>query len=65
MRYEIRVDVPVSEGVLSEEFPELEPDVRDAQTVLEGLVVNEAQLYGLLVRFQDLGLQVVGFRRLD
>ena len=65
MRYEIRVDVSVSEGVLSEEFPELEPDVRDAQTVLEGFVVNEAQLYGLLVRFQDLGLQVVGFRRLD
>ena len=65
MRYEIRIDAAMPEDILREAFPELESGVRGAQTVLSGAVADEARLYGLLVRFQDLGLHVIEFRRLE
>jgi hypothetical protein len=37
--------------------------VMAGQTVLLGQVIDEAQLYGLLTRFQSLGLHVVEMRR--
>lgn len=64
MRYEIRVDGAVPADALRETFPELEPSVRAAHTVLSGAVVDEEQLYVLLLRFQDLGLHVTEFRRI-
>lgn len=63
MRYEIRVDGPMSE-TLSRAFPELDRLVLSGQTVLVGSVVDEAHLYGLLARFQSLGLSVVEMHRL-
>ncbi|MFI8962347.1 hypothetical protein ACIGO8_09545 [Streptomyces sp. NPDC053493] len=63
MQYEIRVDGHMSE-TLTSAFPELEHVVISGQTVLYGPVVDEAHLYGLLARFQSLGLQVVELRRL-
>lgn len=63
MRYEIRVDGQMSE-TLTEAFPELESVVVAHQTVLFGQVTDEAHLYGLLVRFQSLGLRVAEMRRL-
>ena len=63
MRYEIRVDGHMSE-TLTEAFPELDHVVMSGQTVLYGPVIDEAQLYGLLTRFQSLGLRVVEMREL-
>lgn len=63
MQYEIRVDGHMSETLVSA-FPELEHVVISGQTVLYGPVVDEAHLYGLLARFQSLGLHVVELRRL-
>jgi hypothetical protein len=62
MRYEIRVDGQMSD-ILTEAFPELESFVVPHQTVLFGQVTDEAHLYGLLTRFQSLGLHVVEMRR--
>ncbi|WP_370071999.1 hypothetical protein [Streptacidiphilus sp. MAP5-3] len=45
-------------------FPELDSFVVPHQTVLYGPVTDEAHLYGLLVRFQNLGLRVVEMRQL-
>lgn len=63
MRYEIRVDGQMSEA-LSRAFPELDHLVLAGETVLVGPVVDEAHLYGLLARFQSLGLSVVEMHRL-
>ncbi|MFD0265289.1 hypothetical protein ACFV7Q_02265 [Streptomyces sp. NPDC059851] len=63
MRYEIRIDGQMSE-TLSGAFPELKNFVITDETVLFGPVTDEAHLYGLLARFQALGLHVVEMRRL-
>lgn len=63
MRYEIRVDGEMSQ-TMTGAFPELDSFVVAAQTVLFGQITDEAQLYGLLTRFQSLGLHVVEMRRL-
>lgn len=64
MRYEIRVAGTMSEMTLNEAFPELRSFVMPHQTVLYGPVTDEAHLYGLLARFQSLGLRVVEMRQL-
>ncbi|KUL29786.1 hypothetical protein [Streptomyces regalis] len=63
MRYEIRVDGEMSDE-LTTAFPELDTFVVPHQTVMYGQVDDEAHLYGLLIRFQSLGLHVAEFRRL-
>ena len=63
MRYEFRVTGRLSPAV-SESFPELEPVPASDETVLTGSVTDEAHLYGLLNRFQDLGLHLLELRRL-
>ncbi|MFE1311322.1 MULTISPECIES: hypothetical protein [unclassified Streptomyces] len=63
MRYEIRVDGLMSE-TLTKAFPELDHVKMSGQTVLFGRIIDEAHLYGLLTRFQSLGLRVVEMRQL-
>ncbi|MFF8280949.1 hypothetical protein ACF05T_33645 [Streptomyces lateritius] len=63
MRYEIRVEGHMSESLV-QAFPELNHVTMSGQTVLFGPVVDEAQLYGLLARFQALGLRVLEMRQL-
>ncbi|MFD7609436.1 hypothetical protein [Streptomyces sp. NPDC059828] len=63
MRYEFRVSGHLSTAVAGA-FPELEGATVAEETVLYGPVTDEAHLYGLLARFQDLGLHVVEMRRL-
>ncbi|OIJ66576.1 hypothetical protein [Streptomyces mangrovisoli] len=63
MHYEIRVDGHMSE-TLTKAFPELDSFVVPHQTVLVGQVTDEAHLYGLLARCQNLGLHVIEMRRL-
>ncbi|MER6038230.1 MULTISPECIES: hypothetical protein [unclassified Streptomyces] len=62
MRYEIRVDGHMSE-TLTKAFPELDHVMMSGQTVLFGRIIDQAHLYGLLVRFQSLGLRVVEMRQ--
>ncbi|MDI2126519.1 hypothetical protein [Yinghuangia seranimata] len=64
MRYEFRVTGTMSDALREEGFPELESVVVSSQTVLIGQIVDDAQLYGLLARFQSLGLRVAEFRQL-
>ncbi|MFE2039359.1 hypothetical protein ACFXAZ_00240 [Streptomyces sp. NPDC059477] len=63
MRYEIRVEGLMSD-TLTQAFPEFGHVMISGQTVLFGPVVDEAHLYGLLSRFQSLGLLVVEMRQL-
>lgn len=63
MRYEIRVDGGMSDTLVAA-FPELDSFAVPYQTVLYGPVTDEAHLYGLLARFQSLGLHVVEMRQL-
>ncbi|MER7000792.1 hypothetical protein [Streptomyces sp. NPDC000410] len=63
MRYEFRVTGGLSKAV-TEAFPELEKVPAPPQTLLFGPVTDEAHLYGLLARFQDLGIRVVEMRQL-
>ncbi|WP_395297726.1 hypothetical protein ACF9IK_32960 [Kitasatospora hibisci] len=62
MRYEIRVAGAMTDDLLHG-FPELESFVVAGQTVLVGRIVDEAHLYGLLARFQALGLRIVELRQ--
>ncbi|AUY47959.1 MULTISPECIES: hypothetical protein [Streptomycetaceae] len=63
MRYEIRVAGWMSDVLRREGFPDLESCLLAGETVLVGRVVDEAHLYGLLARFQALGLRVTEFRQ--
>ncbi|GAA4359114.1 hypothetical protein [Angustibacter luteus] len=49
---------------LLEELDFLSADVVPAQTVLTGVVPDQAALFGLLTRLQGLGLELVEVRRL-
>lgn len=63
MRYEFRVVGIVSEA-LAEAFPEFDRTTMPEQTLFFGPVTDEAHLYGLLARFQSLGLHVLEMRQL-
>ncbi|WP_370185706.1 hypothetical protein [Rhodococcus wratislaviensis] len=62
MRYEFRVADLVSDA-LAEAFPELNHTALHDQTLFYGTVTDEAHLYGLLNRFQSLGLHVLEMRQ--
>ncbi|MGW4564423.1 hypothetical protein ACWEN3_19075 [Streptomyces sp. NPDC004561] len=62
MRYEICVDGEMTE-TLAKAFPELDHVVMSGHTILFGLVLDEAHLYGLLARCQSLGLRVLEMRQ--
>ncbi|SOB85694.1 hypothetical protein [Streptomyces sp. 1331.2] len=64
MRYEFRIAGAMSGLTVREAFPELESVFLPDQTLLFGPVTDEAHLYGLLSRFQALGLHVMELRRL-
>ncbi|MFE5867479.1 hypothetical protein ACFQ6V_02365 [Streptomyces roseifaciens] len=63
MRYEFRVTGDVS-PLMAEAFPELATEPVSRQTLFFGTVTDEAHLFGLLARFQNLGLKVEEMRRL-
>ena len=44
-------------------FPHLRAEVKGPETVLTGLVPDEAALYGVLAQIEELGLQLLEFRR--
>ncbi|MDI9899130.1 hypothetical protein QM716_04615 [Rhodococcus sp. IEGM 1409] len=63
MRYEFRIAGLVSEALV-DAFPELHHTALQEQTLFYGAVTDEAHLYGLLNRFQALGLHVLEMRQL-
>ena len=64
MRYEIRIEGLMLETTLRGAFPELESVFVPNQTILFGQIIDDAHLYGLLNRFQALGLRVTEIRQL-
>ncbi len=64
MRYEIRIAGRMLEDTVRTAFPELSSCYIPDQTLLFGDVTDEAHLYGLLNRFQSLGLRVTELRQL-
>ncbi|MGX4689028.1 hypothetical protein [Streptomyces sp. JNUCC 63] len=63
MRHELRVEGHLSETP-ARAFPELDHVLMSGRTVLFGPVVDDARLYGLVVRCQSLGLRLLEMRRL-
>ena len=64
MHYEIRVAGQMLDTTVREAFPELGSVFLPDQTVLFGQITDDAHLYGLLNRFQALGLRVTELRQL-
>jgi hypothetical protein len=63
--YEIRVKGHL-DGRWSEWFEGLEiTNLENGEAMLSGDIVDQAALHGLLTRVRDLGLPLVGVRRLD
>ena len=62
--FEIHVRGQLSADVL-DEFEGLTTSVVPAETVLSGVVPDQAALYGILNRLQSLGLELVEVRRLS
>jgi hypothetical protein len=63
-RYEIRV-AGVLDGRWTTWFDGLQVSRQDDQTVIRGLVADQAALHGLLTKIRDLGLCLIYVRRLD
>jgi hypothetical protein len=63
MHYEFRISGSLSD-TMTGAFPELHQRSAVAETLLFGPVTDDAHLYGLLLRFEELGLRIVEMRRL-
>lgn len=62
--FEIHVRGPIPADVL-DELDDVTTTVVPTQTVLCGVVADQAALYGILNRLQSLGLELVEVRRLS
>jgi hypothetical protein len=63
-RYEIRVSGSLGETIRSA-FPALQARTRGADTVLTGVLADQAALYGVLAECEALGLELLEVHRLD
>jgi hypothetical protein len=63
-RYEIRVRGRLGE-VLRSAFPALQARTRGGDTVLTGMLDDQAALYGVLAECEALGLELLEVRSLD
>jgi hypothetical protein len=62
-KYEFRIRGRLSDPVLAR-FDPLESEVEPVETILHGPVRDQAELHGIIERFQSLGLELVEIRRL-
>lgn len=62
--YEIRVD-SVLDDRWADWFGGLQVSSDGTQTVISGLVPDQAALHGLLAKIRDLGLSLISVRRLN
>lgn len=63
-RYEIRVGGRLGDLIRSA-FPDLKIQTRGEDTVLSGMLADQAALYGVLAQLEVLGLELIEVRRLD
>ncbi|MGH3282918.1 MAG: hypothetical protein ACRDNW_27855 [Trebonia sp.] len=61
--YQIRVRGQLGETMRSA-FPALRAHAEDGDTVLTGVLVDQAALYGVLAQAEGLGLELIEVRRL-
>jgi hypothetical protein len=61
-RYRIRVRGILGEMLLTA-FPDLQAEASDGETVLAGVLVDQAALYGVLAKIEALGLELLEVRR--
>jgi hypothetical protein len=61
--YEIRISGRVDDDLLAR-FPELDAEIEPAETILRGVVPDQAALHRVLEQIQALGLELIGIRRL-
>ena len=64
MHYEIRVNGVLGSG-WSACFEGLRVTSGERETTIAGPVADQAALHGLLAKVRDLGLELVGVRRID
>jgi len=62
--YRITVRGRLSDGFVSA-FEGMTPEPRDGETALVGRIVDQAQLYGMLDRLRDFGLELVRLEELE
>jgi hypothetical protein len=62
-RYEVHVHGRVSDQTLAD-YPLLAAGTEQVETILVGVVRDQSELSGLVLRLQDDGLEVTEFRRL-
>lgn len=62
-RYEIRVGGRLGDMIRSA-FPELRAWPQDRDTILSGVLADQAALYGVLTQIETLGLDLIEVRRL-
>jgi hypothetical protein len=60
--YEIRIKGRVGDPVLAT-FANLKASVRPAETVLRGVIKDQAALHGVIDRIQSLGLELIEIRQ--
>lgn len=61
-RYQIRVRGRLGQTICSA-FPALQAQADDGETVLTGVLADQAALYGVLAEAEALGLELVEVRR--
>jgi hypothetical protein len=62
-RYQIRVRGRLGQTIRSA-FPALQARAEDSDTVLTGVLADQAALYGVLAEAEALGLELIEVRRL-
>ncbi len=62
--YEIRIRGKVGDPLLAS-FGDLDASIKPAETVLRGVIVDQAALHGLLDRIQALGLELIEIRQVE
>jgi hypothetical protein len=62
--YEIRIKGKLGDPLLAS-FGGLDASIRPAETVLRGVIQDQAALHGLLDRIQSLGLELIEIRQMQ
>ncbi len=63
-RYEIRVERQLGPGMATL-FPEFSLSDEDGNTVLRGVLPDQAAVHGVLARIRDLGLTLLSLNRME
>lgn len=62
--YEIRIKGRVGDPVLAT-LGDLDASVKPAETILRGVIKDQAALHGLLEQIQSLGLELIEIRQVE